>query len=335
MNFQKNTIRTTFLTITTITLVVLTLLIVGVPGFLNQQYTVFVYFDNASGIQQGANVMVSGRKIGFVDSIESPLPPDERPKGHPDLDVRIGVKIKASNKIYKDSQAMMMQQGLLGSMVIDFVKGSPDDGFAEPGASYIGQRRPDFTEAIPELLNAIEPVAKSAEDTLSELKVAAERLEFILGEGGPLAEALYQIRDLANNLGDITAKDGTLTVTLKEFGDFARELSDKEGSLQETLRNLREFTNQLSEGDKVGTTLDSIRDAAEKLDQSLGKVDVLVGSVEPELQKTLMNTEQMTDTLKRQPWRLIWPSTKEYAEDDDPEVRKAIIVRPTPRGPLK
>ncbi|SDU18502.1 MlaD protein [Verrucomicrobium sp. GAS474] len=32
--------------------------------------------------------------------------------------------------------------------------------------------------------------------------------------------------------------------------------------------------------------------------------------------KVIDNTEQLTDTLKRQPWRLLWPSTKTYPEDN-------------------
>jgi len=330
MKFQKDAIRTSVLTMIGLGVVIFTILLVGVPGFLKKQYEVFIFFDNAAGIQQGANVMVAGRKVGQVDSIFSPLPPAQRPVGHPNLEVKIGVKIDEGNKIYRDATAMMLQQGLLGSMVIDFVKGSPDNGFAEQGTTYIGNRRPDFTEAIPKLLDAIEPVAESAEETLGELKTAAERLEFILGEGGPLAEALYEIRDLADNLSNITAKDGALTTTLEKFGAFAQTLSDKEGSLQKTLSNLQDFTEQLNQGQKVAVTLDQIGEAARRLDTTLGEVEGLVGRISPELRQTLRNTEQMTDTLKRQPWRLIWPSTKQYRPDDS-EIRRAIPVESYPR----
>jgi hypothetical protein len=32
-----------------------------------------------------------------------------------------------------------------------------------------------------------------------------------------------------------------------------------------------------------------------------------------------LNLEQASDTVKRQPWRLIWPSTKKYDGDPAPE----------------
>ncbi len=339
MNFQKDTIRTSVLTLLTFGLVAFTILLVGVPGFFNRQYEISIYFDNASGIQQGANVMVAGRKVGFVSAIDSPLAPDERPKDHPECEVRIYAKINDGNQIYQDSTAVMLQQGLLGSMVIDFVRGSPEAGFAENGTEYLGERRPDFTEAIPALLDAIRPVAESAEEALSELKTAAERLESLLGENGPMATALIQIRELADNLGAITARDGALTVTLERFGVFAEDLSSKEGALQKTFSNLETFTAQLSEGEQVSRTLTRIEEAANQLDTTLSDVQGAIGSLEPTLGRTLVNTEEMTDTLKRQPWRLIWPSTVEYpsdaAEPTAPPAPTPTPKRSWPRGPLK
>jgi len=339
MNFQKETIRTSVLTTATVGVVVFTLLLVGIPGFFHKQYEVAIYFDNASGIQQGANVMVAGRKVGFVSSIASPLPPDQRPEGHPEMEVKIIARVDQTNQIYRDASAVMLQQGLLGSMVIDFVRGSPADGFAENGTTYIGTRRPDFTEAIPALLDAIQPVAESAEEALGELKEAAKSLETLLATDGPIAETLGGIRSLADNLAGITAPEGALTLTLTRFGNFADELTDKQGPLQLTLTNLQTFTAQLADGEKIALTLDRVEQAAARLDATLGQTQSLLHSIQPTLEQTLLNTEQMTDTLKRQPWRIIWPATKEYPE----EIRRAEPVQPLPaptprnrpRGPLR
>jgi nicotinamidase-related amidase len=45
---------------------------------------------------------------------------------------------------------------------------------------------------------------------------------------------------------------------------------------------------------------------------------------ESEIPEVIRNTEQLTDTLKREPWRVLWPSTKTYPEDaeGDPELEK-------------
>jgi len=41
-----------------------------------------------------------------------------------------------------------------------------------------------------------------------------------------------------------------------------------------------------------------------------------------QIPQVIKNTEQFTDTLKREPWRLLWPSTKSYPGDDKPSAEK-------------
>jgi len=338
MKFQKDAVRTSVLTLLAVATIVYVLILVGLPGALQKQYTIDAYFDNAGGVQLGAPVLVAGRKVGTVSHIYSPLSDKERPAGHPECEVLISLKINSGNRIYRDAAAVMMQQGLLGSTVIDFVRGNETSGYAEDGTDFIGQRRPDFTEAIPKLLDAIQPVAERAEETLTELKGAAEQLEAMLAKNGPLSTTLGKIGALGDNLTQITGENGTLTLTLKKFGAFAEEISNQQGPLQQTFANLRDFTAQLTEGQKVSKTLDSVTQAARRLDGTLGEVEGMLNTLEPNLDQTVINTRDFTDTLRRQPWRLIWPSTKQYLDEnvvpEEPLTPKASSPR-TPRGPLK
>ena len=41
-----------------------------------------------------------------------------------------------------------------------------------------------------------------------------------------------------------------------------------------------------------------------------------------DLSKTMGNVQELTDTLKRQPWRLLWPATKEYPGDPKAKEKK-------------
>ena len=49
----------------------------------------------------------------------------------------------------------------------------------------------------------------------------------------------------------------------------------------------------------------------------------------PDLEATLSNAKDFTGTLRTQPWRLIWPTTKKYpeAEATPIPVRRATRVR--------
>ncbi|MEP6821919.1 MAG: hypothetical protein ABI946_06165, partial [Chthoniobacterales bacterium] len=41
------------------------------------------------------------------------------------------------------------------------------------------------------------------------------------------------------------------------------------------------------------------------------------------------NVKDLTQTVKTQPWRLIWPSTKKYPEDGAAQASDTITVRKT------
>lgn len=41
-----------------------------------------------------------------------------------------------------------------------------------------------------------------------------------------------------------------------------------------------------------------------------------------QIPQVIQNAEQLTDTLKREPWRLLWPATKSYAGDEQPQPAK-------------
>jgi ABC-type transporter Mla subunit MlaD len=45
-----------------------------------------------------------------------------------------------------------------------------------------------------------------------------------------------------------------------------------------------------------------------------------------QIPQVIKNTAQFTDTLKREPWRLMWPATKSYPSDQPP---------PQPAAPAK
>jgi hypothetical protein len=45
---------------------------------------------------------------------------------------------------------------------------------------------------------------------------------------------------------------------------------------------------------------------------------VALNRLGPDLEATLSNAKDFTGTLRTQPWRLIWPTTKTYPEEKRP-----------------
>src|SRR6186997_2157278 len=98
MNITRTEIRTGLLVVVSLTILVAVLIFLGAPGFFVPQNTYRIYFDNASGIKPGAQVLLAGRKIGQVKQLYSPVPEKERPT--PKMETLIEVEVASTAKIF-------------------------------------------------------------------------------------------------------------------------------------------------------------------------------------------------------------------------------------------
>jgi hypothetical protein len=327
MQLQRNEIMTGLLVIATIAVVAFVLVLLGAPGLFRPLVTYKIYFDNAAGIKQGAPVMLAGRKIGQVqklfspvsseedkraqaaadavrppESIASPTPSDGRPK----FEARVDVQVDKSARVYRDARVFLMQLGLLGDMAIDITQGTESSGRAKDGEMFAGERTPDLGEAASKMLEVIKPVAAEATNTLKDLQQTSQNLNRLTDQNSELTLALGQFKTFGTHLVDLTAPDSALS---------------------QSLTKIEKITTSLSENDNIELTLQNLRTSSEKL-----KVTVT------DLGPVGENLKEFSETIKTQPWRLIWPSTKKYPEDQQPtaagqqtiNVRKSARAQPSP-----
>ncbi len=290
---------TGLLVIGTIAVVAFLLVLLGAPGLFQPLVTYKIYFDNAAGIKQGAPVMLAGRKIGQVQKLYSPLSPEEEreaeqaeaanaspsPSATPDkprFEVRVEVQVDKSAKVYRDAKTRMMQLGLLGDMAIDFTQGTEASGRAKDGERFAGERTPDLGDAAAKMLEIIKPVATEATNTMKDLQQTAQNLGRLTDENSELQLALTQFKTFGEHLSGLTAPDSALS---------------------HSLTNIEKISTSLTENDNIEVTLRNLRSSSDKL-----KVAIT------ELEPAGENIKQFSETIKTQPWRLIWPSTKKYAE---------------------
>ena len=296
---------TGLLVIGTIAVVAFLLVLLGAPGLFRPLVTYKVYFDNAAGIKQGAPVMLAGRKIGQVQKLFSPVSPQEEKHaeeadaaihqadpnaapsptatpGKPRFEVSVEVQVDKDAKVYRDAKARLMQLGFLGDMAIDFTQGTEASGRAKDGDIFAGERTPDLGDAAAKMLEVIKPVATEATNTMKDLQQTAQNLNRLTDENSELTLALAQFKTFGEHLSDLTAPDSALT---------------------HSLTNIEKISTSLTENDNIKVTLQNLRSSSERL-----KVATT------ELQPAGENIKQFSETIKTQPWRLIWPSTKKYAE---------------------
>jgi ABC-type transporter Mla subunit MlaD len=322
---------TGLLVVGTVAVIVGVLILLGAPGLFRPLVTYKIYFDNAAGIKLGAPVLLAGRKIGQVQKLYSPVsqeedqraqeaaaqirPPDAKasaspPNGKPKFEVRIDVQVDKTAFVYRDSHARMISLGLLGEMAIDFTQGTEASGRAHDGEMYAGERSPDFSEAAAKLLEVVEPVAQEATKTMKELEATAQNLSHITDENSELNQALTQFKTFGQHLSDLTAPEGPLSTSLA---------------------NVQKITDDLSKNDNISVTLQNFRNSSERLKS-------IMNDLTPQLKESGKNLSEFTDTVKKQPWRLIYPTTKKYPDEsatpapDTITVRKSARPKPTPRA---
>ena len=305
MQLQRNEVLTGLLVVATLAVLTGILVLLGAPGLFRPLTTYKIYFDNAAGIKLGAPVLLAGRKIGQVAKLYSPVSkeeseralevgrslraaePNPAPEKPPRYEVRIDVQVDRSAQLYRDSKARMITLGLLGEVAIDFTEGTEASGRANSGEIFAGERVPDFGEAIARMLDIIAPVATEATATFKQLELTAENLSHITDENSELNLALTQF---------------------KTFGEHLNQLTSPESALSLSLTNLKQLTSDLTKNDNIAVTLQNFRTSSEKLKSTLS-------SLGPSLQASAENVKEATATLKSEPWRLVWPSTKKYPEN--------------------
>ena len=316
MQLHKNEIMTGLLVVGSVAALVFILVVLGAPGLFRPLVTYKIYVDNAAGIKPGAVVMLAGRKIGQVQKLFSPVSKEEErraeeaaatfrpeepnasptpPTGKPKYEARIDVQVDRSAVVYRDAKTRLMSLGLLGDMAIDITQGTEASGRAHDGEMFAGERNPDIGEAAAKMLEVIRPVAAEATNTMRDLQQTAQNLNHITDENSELNQALGQVKLFGEHIADMTAPDSALS---------------------HSLNNVEKISNSLAENNNIEITLQNLRTSSEKL-------KITVNDLGP----TGQNIREFSETIKSQPWRLIYPTTKKSPEKSPTPSEATITVR--------
>ena len=322
MQLRRNEVLTGLLVVATLAVLTGVLVLLGAPGLFRPLVSYKIYFDNAAGIKLGAPVLLAGRKIGQVAALYSPVsrdesqravevaralrssdpnavPPNEKTRRY---EVRVDVQVDRNAQLYRDSQARMITLGLLGETAIDFTQGTEASGRASSGEIFAGERVPDFGESIARVLDVIQPVANEATATFKQLETTAQNLSHITDQNSQLNLALAQFRTFGEQLNQLTAPDGSLSVSLS---------------------NIQRITDDLQKNDNIKITLQDLRASSQKLKATMN-------SLGPSLEESARNIKDATATLRSEPWRLIWPSSKKYPTTEQPSTTGGTVAASKP-----
>lgn len=213
---QKTTIselRVGILALATIVILIVFILGVsgGIPLFQNNA-TYHTRFSAAEGLKKGDEVRLAGKLVGKVDSVEFggiPTSKDDKP-----IVINMVVDAKqVDQRIRRDSQAVLAQQGFLGDRVIDI---TPGTSAAEP--------IPDGGE-IPSADNAgLAAVFQGASDILVQFNTVGKQLQ----------ELMDNVNQGKGTIGKLLHDDAfyvNLNRAVLEFQDVGARLSKGDGTL--------------------------------------------------------------------------------------------------------
>lgn len=176
--------------------------LVAVGSFsLNKKYTVYVLFDNASGLTKKAKVKIAGVEIGVLRGIDLW-----------DTKARLRLAIRDDVKLYQDASASIVSMGIIGTKYID----------VNPGSSSLPEVKNGDMLSTSKALSLEEKLGQIAEKISSAIDSLGKD-----GKNGDMIDNLAQsIRDLKSIMHNIALQNSKITSAISNLNKFSYNLAD-------------------------------------------------------------------------------------------------------------
>lgn len=232
---------------------------------IRSYYPVRVEYPNASGLLQGASVLLAGAKVGIVESPPTILP---------DMNgIYVNLRIYDTVRIPSNAQFRIGSSGLLGDKFVEIV---PMDGEAppiEPDAVIQGTAEGDgfgklagsADEVLAEVRKAVESINSIAkkvdaqvltESTMSDLKQTLDNLQTTSASfaeaSGKIEEVISEAREAASQAKIVITKSQT---TIEATNASLESIKSAAANFDKTLTELRGLIKQARYGSGPIATL--------------------------------------------------------------------------------
>lgn len=232
-------------------------------------FRVYIDFDNPGGLASGANIRLSGVKVGRVEEIQFRGGLVDRKTGQPEPTIRVVADIENQYQkaIYDDSRWFVTSQGVLGEMFLAIEPGSHD--------------RPPIADGA--IVRGVSP----------------PRLDLLLSESYELLHKAYigitknekQIADIFDGLHKTLTHSGNFLE--KNQAKFDRIVDNVETLSEDANETLQAARERYVDGPQVIRILNQIERTTRELDSQLGP---LLG----ESQQLVADARRITSTLAEQ-----------------------------------
>ncbi len=244
---------------------------VGEYGFgLKKGYVINATFDNVTGLDKDASVLVAGVEVGRVESI-----------GLKDGKAIVSMRILPDVKLEKDVRVSIKSHGILGDKFIEIEPGTKGLSPLEEGQEIT---RVEKQADIDKILRDLGTIAQDV------MAVTASLRKVVGGEEGVenLRAIVRNTRELSDNLNKVVKQNDEkfsvmvdslksaamqMDKTFSALSDITERINDGEGTIGQLVNNKGVFDN-------LDKTVASLQDITEKINKGEGTIGKLVNDEE-------------------------------------------------------
>lgn len=272
-----------FLLVSLVVLAVMIFAVSDIQSLFKKKKEVKVLFRYSDGIEKNAQVRLSGIRIGNVADVR--VAPEQGDK------VELTLSIYSDTVIREDTKAAIKTLGLVGGKYVELTGGSSSARLLKPGELLVGEE--SFK---------LEDLTKAGLEVVGKLTNIADNLDRLLGDPALSRSIHTAIR----NVTVATENVKVMTSGKEEVAQVLKDLPEMMKKLDATAANLKSIT------DKADVLMGKTDAVMDKTDAVVGKADALVGenrenidAMLESVKDTAQNLKELTDDVKKHPWKLI------------------------------
>ena len=281
--------------------------------------TYVFYVEDTTGLPAGTEVKFRGLVVGQVTRVTL----DEertRQRGSPWFEVGFQAEPEGE-KLFKiwsfHGVTLEKETPLIGATVVMLSDARMPGGRTPDVLEMWTLPQDDFAGDLRAITAGVKEVVTNANEAMLDLRKELEarpegpfnpdRATRIAAMLGNLSDAAHELGKASDHISTITDAKGSVTVAFDKFSALSADLMADDRPFLSTFSDLKKTSAEAR--------------------VNLSRTAKIFDNLGPVLERTTGNAEQMLDTLKREPWRIIWKSTKQY---DDAVARNAAPVAPSP-----
>jgi phospholipid/cholesterol/gamma-HCH transport system substrate-binding protein len=260
-------------------------IIAACPFSLKRTYSIYVKFNNISGVIKKAKVKIAGVDVGVLRAVSLE-----------DSQAKLKLSIDKNVKLYRNGVARIGSMGIIGTKYIEIIPGDLNSGELKEG-DYI------FTEASSSLEVMLKNISKRVDKAINNEQYG-DMME-------NLADVIYSLKNVMKNL-DLENKN--ISEIINNLNKFSRDVN---AISSENRYDLRTVVVQIR---NVSEKLDSLID---RISNGNGMVSTLINDeqISKDLKETFASAKEtvkgLKDTIGRSnKLQLSWDYTGRYDMKD-------------------